>query len=199
MSKRTCSADGCTRPSRKRGMCETHYKRWLRNSDIIGPPRPRRDSKAVPPPLEREPFTASILPVPPGHGVYIASSAGVVVYVGYSSNIQARLGQHAMTSEWWHIVTAIDVQWVGTSGRDRGQALSLERELIDEHQPNYNKSLRNPESLEFQRMIDGGLLCERCNTAPATRLVHPKTFMCEACCSGKGADLKTLWRHRAHA
>lgn len=33
MSERTCSIDGCENTSRKRGWCDKHYTRWLRNGD----------------------------------------------------------------------------------------------------------------------------------------------------------------------
>lgn len=33
MVKRTCSVDGCEKPSRSRGMCKMHYSRWRRYGD----------------------------------------------------------------------------------------------------------------------------------------------------------------------
>lgn len=33
--KRLCSIEGCTRPSRKRGWCQTHYSRWQRHGDPL--------------------------------------------------------------------------------------------------------------------------------------------------------------------
>lgn len=33
MAKRTCSIDGCGRPSRKRTWCQTHYTRWQDHGD----------------------------------------------------------------------------------------------------------------------------------------------------------------------
>lgn len=34
---RACSIDGCGKPARARGMCQTHYGRWKRNghTDLI--------------------------------------------------------------------------------------------------------------------------------------------------------------------
>lgn len=32
----TCTFDGCDRPSRARGWCHAHYKRWKRNGDPAG-------------------------------------------------------------------------------------------------------------------------------------------------------------------
>ena len=34
MANRTCSVDGCERPSRKRGWCEMHYQRWRKNGSV---------------------------------------------------------------------------------------------------------------------------------------------------------------------
>lgn len=33
MTDRTCAVDGCGRPARSRGWCQTHYFRWRRNGD----------------------------------------------------------------------------------------------------------------------------------------------------------------------
>lgn len=35
MAKRTCSVDGCERPSKWRGWCQKHYYRWYRHSDPL--------------------------------------------------------------------------------------------------------------------------------------------------------------------
>lgn len=39
MAKRTCSIDGCEKPSRRRGWCEMHYCRWRRHgtTDLARP------------------------------------------------------------------------------------------------------------------------------------------------------------------
>ncbi len=38
MAKRTCSVEGCDRPSRARGWCSPHYYRWKKSGSVEGPP-----------------------------------------------------------------------------------------------------------------------------------------------------------------
>lgn len=33
MPNATCSIDGCDKPSRSRGMCNTHYWHWWKDAD----------------------------------------------------------------------------------------------------------------------------------------------------------------------
>lgn len=45
--KGTCAVPGCTTPARKRGWCDTHYRRWLTHGDPLAPkakpgPKPAR-------------------------------------------------------------------------------------------------------------------------------------------------------------
>lgn len=42
MNNRTCSIDGCDRPTKSRGWCQAHYFRWRRNGDPGGPQLQRR-------------------------------------------------------------------------------------------------------------------------------------------------------------
>lgn len=45
----TCIADGCTRPQRSRGMCDTHYRRLLRKGDRVRPWVRRKPETVVAP------------------------------------------------------------------------------------------------------------------------------------------------------
>jgi hypothetical protein len=44
MAKRTCSIEGCERPSRSRGWCHRHYQRWREYGDSLGRAAPRQRS-----------------------------------------------------------------------------------------------------------------------------------------------------------
>lgn len=47
MSMKTCSIDSCTRPSRKRGWCETHYSRRRANGSVDRSPRRRNAANCI--------------------------------------------------------------------------------------------------------------------------------------------------------
>ena len=40
MAQRTCSIEGCVRPRKSRGWCNTHYERWRRHGTTTDPHRP---------------------------------------------------------------------------------------------------------------------------------------------------------------
>lgn len=59
-TKRICSIQGCEKPARRRGWCDLHYARWLRNGDpnvASLPNRPRRPGACSIDGCEREYFT----------------------------------------------------------------------------------------------------------------------------------------------
>lgn len=41
MGESTCTIDGCDRPTKARGWCSLHYKRWTRHGDPLGVVQPK--------------------------------------------------------------------------------------------------------------------------------------------------------------
>lgn len=70
----------------------------------------------------------AMIAVPPvGPTVYVLRDAtNIVLYVGMTDNVVARLGQHAMDKPWWPNVVTADVFKCPT----RAEAARLERQLI---------------------------------------------------------------------
>lgn len=61
---------------------------------------------------------------------------GGSLYVGQSSRLEIRVGEHKRYSPWWSDVVEGEIFQIGS----REEALALERELIDSLLPLYNKS-----------------------------------------------------------
>jgi hypothetical protein len=49
-TKPSCSVDGCDQPCQARAMCQMHYARWRRGTEVNGPMRPNRWHPAPPTP-----------------------------------------------------------------------------------------------------------------------------------------------------
>lgn len=60
---------------------------------------------------------------------------GDLLYVGVSLNLAARLNQHATTSQWFHQIFRVEVEWFDT----REAALNAERAVIVLERPLFNK------------------------------------------------------------
>lgn len=72
---------------------------------------------------------------PHDHCVYqLMSRTGHVLYVGSSSGLFSRLGQHAKTKDWWSQVAAIEVEAFAT----KDEMLDREQVLIELIDPPYN-------------------------------------------------------------
>lgn len=52
--RRTCSIEGCDRPSVSRGWCRRHYSQWHRYGDPLSPPRTPRRRAVLTVELERK-------------------------------------------------------------------------------------------------------------------------------------------------
>lgn len=65
-------------------------------------------------------------------------SAGALLYVGVTSNPDARFGAHSLIQPWWAQVAARDVTWYPT--RTEGKA--AEAEAVRTENPLHNRRLR---------------------------------------------------------
>ena len=104
--------------------------------------------------------TTLIAPYKPS-GVYVLRLRGKVVYIGCSRNALSRAGQHQDKR-----FDSVEIFWCG-----RPQAMRLERKLIREHQPKFNRNLTdNPRAFEvLVKLSNNGnlespnrLVCQRC-------------------------------------
>lgn len=63
----------------------------------------------------------------------------VLLYVGCTGNLDARLTAHACTKKWWGDVVRHEADWYDT----RGEALVAERAAITTEGPLYNNEIRS--------------------------------------------------------
>lgn len=75
------------------------------------------------------------LPAEPGHTVYLARDVhGEVLYVGVTSNLYRRLGQHSQRAPWWSLAHSFSLH----GAKSRQAADRIEAQLIATLQPPHN-------------------------------------------------------------
>jgi hypothetical protein len=86
------------------------------------------------------------------HCVYqLLSRDGRVIYIGSSSAVFARLGQHAKTKDWWSQVAGVEVE----SFTSRDEMLEREQVLIEMINPAYNDVYGTASALAFASDLMG--------------------------------------------
>lgn len=92
---------------------------------------------------------------PRGHFVYMVWGVNDVerngedydvLYIGMSSKVMSRLGQHATDSPWWHYAEHVDIYEYET----REAAAAVEEWLIASYGPLYNVQYKAVESIELE-------------------------------------------------
>ena len=76
-----------------------------------------------------------------------------LLYIGVSLNAINRLGQHSDHSDWFNLITRVDMEWFDS----RVDALNAERDAITKEKPthniHHNKQLKPKEKGELDRCV----------------------------------------------
>lgn len=93
-----------------------------------------------------------VLPTTPG--VYLFRKGGVPIYIGKANNIRSRVGQHFKAGGKSGKFTALAESLEFITARNEVEALVLEANLIKQHRPHYNVTLKDDKHYPFLKLTN---------------------------------------------
>lgn len=91
-----------------------------------------------------------VLPTVPG--VYLFRKGGVPIYIGKANNLRSRVGQHFKAGGKSGKFTALAETLEFITARNEVEALVLEANLIKQHRPHYNVTLKDDKHYPFLKL-----------------------------------------------
>jgi hypothetical protein len=146
---------------------------------------------------------------PHDHCVYqLMNREAEVIYVGSSSSLFSRLGQHAKTKDWWSHVAGISVESFAT----KGEMVSREQALIEMINPIHNDTYglepalagasallgRSVTREDIRAYVAGEIVRTEFRTAPAAEIWPDGVTSLRQFAEDRQMSLQTLidWRNR---
>lgn len=121
------------------------------------------------------------------HAVYrVFDATGVLLYIGCSQRIGARLAVHGNTQPWYHEIARIEVEW----HPNEPHAKVAEAKAIENEKPKYNRLIADPQKIaeEPKPARGDGVHCPKCGGEKESQ----KMAYCRACMRTYQQDRRRL-------